>query len=382
MRNTALGFLVALIAWYLFTDRKINDRFLIYIVIFIGFLFSLSLYTGGSQSVPSIFKMALSLVTAYLILKTVGTSFTGTYIKLVVFLAIISLFGYLSDTLHLFDGLVAKLPSVGEMGYEGVFYVFRHAYHPYRNNSIFFEPGAYQAFLNAALFLIFFTKTGFGIRRTWTYIAVLMVALITTFSTQGFVIFSIGFILFLYKSEILPFSGKAILVGLIFSIVIVFSSLFYSTFVVKLSAYLEPEEGLRGHSAHVRSYDAQADLEIFKKHVFGLGHEKYTEEFRAINRNIGIVSVEEDLGARSSNGVTRSLAMYGLPYSLFIFGSYYWALRKLLYDLLLTGTAFIMFMLFMIGEVSYTVLPISFAIIAAAFVFDRTSGKKLETELV
>ena len=52
-RYLVLGFLVALTAWYLFTDRKISDRFLLYALVFFGFLFSLSLYTGGGITLPS-----------------------------------------------------------------------------------------------------------------------------------------------------------------------------------------------------------------------------------------------------------------------------------------------------------------------------------------
>ena len=183
-----LGFFAAFIAWLLFSDRRFSDRFLLYIIFFIGLYLSLSLYTGGGITLPSIAAAFMKMMIAYLILKTIGSKFSETYIKLVVFLAVISLFGYLSDRFNLFEALVTKLPrggdiSTGNTGYEGIFYLFRFPWHITRNNSIFYEPGAYQAFLNAALFLIFFTKTTFERREKWIYIAILVITLITTYST-------------------------------------------------------------------------------------------------------------------------------------------------------------------------------------------------------
>ena len=368
-KSLVLVFLISLAAWFLFTDRKISDKFLLYITIFAGLLFSLSLYTGGSHSIGSVISGTMRFLLAYLIVRTVGTSFVDTYIKVVIYLALFSLWGYLTDILHLFDGMITKLPRVGEMGYEGIFYLYRHAFHPYRNASIFFEPGAYQGFLNAALFMIFFVKTEYGEMRRWIYILILIAALITTFSTTGFVIFLILFALFLYKSKILPFYGKVILIGALIGTIGIFATQFKSVFVDKLSAYISPEESLRGYSAHGRSYDLQIDLELAKENLFGLGFKKYREEFKARANSIGGGGKE---WGSSSNGVSATFAQYGMPFALFIFVSYYWAFRKLLDDYLLASGAFVIFLLFLWGEAYYSISSISFSIIAAAFILDRS----------
>ena len=106
-------------------------------------------------------------------------------------------------------------------------------------------------------------------------------------------------------------------------------------------------------------------MQIFKKHIFGLGYDRYQEEFVALGRR--------KFEAGSTNGVTKTLAMMGLPFSLFIFGSYFWALKSMLGDLLLTALAFSMLMLLLAGESYYTSTPITYAIIAAAFVNYRRS---------
>jgi hypothetical protein len=370
-------FIISLAAWAVLSDRKLNERFLVYLVIFTAFLFSISLYTNGSLSVASVIASTMKLLLTYLIIRTVGARFVDVFVNVVVFLATISLFGYLSDTLHLFEGIVQKLPPVGIFGYEGIFYVFRHIWHPYRNNSIFYEPGAYEGFLNAAFFLIVFVKKNLGNWARWTFITLLITALITAFSTTGFVIFAIGFLLFLYRSEILSFSGKLMLVVSIIATALIFASQFHSTLVVKLSDYLNPQEQLRGYSSSVRRYDTKTDLKLIKKHIFGMGFDKYKEEFTSIMGTEGM-PMEKGGTAElsSSNGVTTIMAIYGIPFAIFIFGSHYWAFRKLLSDTLLANTAFVMFILFLWGESYYSISPISFSIIAGAFVLDRVSDRE------
>ena len=363
-----IGLLAAFIVWLIYTDRKISGSFLIYCITFSGFLFSLSIYTDGSLTLASVISTTMKLMMAYLIIKTVGDRFTRTYVDVVVFLAVISLLGYFSDVVHLFDGLVHKLPVIRGRGYDGVFYIFRDTFHPYRNQSIFFEPGAYQAFLNAALFIMFFASPNIGRKRQWFYIIVLIAALITAFSTTGFMIFLCLFALFLYRSDITSFYGKLILVGLAMVIVIVFSAQFYTRFVEKIDDYLAANEYDFSWSANTRSSQLKADIRVIKKHIFGLGQRKYLEEFRDAGRTA------DNKG--SSNGVTRIVAVYGLPFGVFIFGSYYWALRKLIVDPLLASAAFIMFLMFLGGESYYISTPYSFSIIAGAFVIASLKNKE------
>ncbi len=364
-----LVFLFSLGIWFLYTDRTINSKFLLFLTVFCGFLFSLSLYTGGSLSVASVINTTMKLLFAYLVLRTIGPSFTQIYIKMIVFLAAISLIGYSIDVFHLFDGLVTKLPRIsGGKGYEGFLYTFRHAYHPFRNNSIFFEPGAYQAFLNSGIFLIVFGRAKLTEKTKWIYIVILVAALATAGSTTGYLIFSVLFGLFLYRSDMATYSQKLFSVGSIIVVVTIFSAQFYSTLVVKMEDYLNPDEKRKGWSSENRSFDLQTDIMIIKSHIFGLGLDEYKKEFRIVGK------LPDTEG--SSNGVTSTLASYGVPFGLFIFGSYFYAIKVLSRDIVLSVSAFIMFVLFLWGESYYKLAPISLAIIAAAFAF----GESLSSE--
>ena len=369
-----LTFVITVIAWALRTDQKIADRFLLYATIFTGFLLTIHLYTDGSLSLGTVIGSALELALAYLIVKTVGKRFTETYIKVVVFLAGVSLFGYLTDQFHLFDSVIRKLPQVGNNGYEGILYLYRYHYAGYgRNNSIFFEPGAYQGFLNAALFILFFVKTEFGASRRWVYILVLLATLYTTFSTTGYLMFAIMFGLFLFKSEVLSTSSKAVLVGVVLAVLVIFSAKFHHVIVNKIDRYTSIEDIT--DKGHRRSFDALVDLQIFKRHVFGVGYEKYWQEFGVI----GVVS--EGSARRSSNGVTSTLAIYGLPFALFLFASYYWAIWKLLGEVFKSIVAFGLLLMFLYGEAYYVLVPFPLVLIAGAFEYRRfLDDEGIETE--
>ena len=357
-----LSFTASLLVWVLLSDRKLSDRLVLYVVMFSGFLLMINLYTGGSLSLSSIFATTMKLLLAYFIVKKVGSGFIETYIKVVVFLAGFSLFGYMSDTFLLFDSVVTKFPRVGEIGFEGIFYVFRFWEHIDRNNSIFFEPGAYQIFLNAAIFMLIFVNIEISSMKRWVYLTILVMTLVSTFSTTGYLIFAAMFVLFLLVSRDLSTSYKVLMVGVLFFALAIFSTQFYSVIFYKIDSVLSTQAITDGSDR--RGLDALVDMEIFKMHLFGVGHEKYTELFSATGH------IDSEFSA-SSNGITGTLAIYGLPFSLFLFSSYYWALRRLLGKGLMSFVPFGMLMMFFVGESYYVFSPICMAIIAAAFVYNQ-----------
>ncbi len=357
-----LVFLLAAVAWFVYTDRKLDVRFALYTIALFGFLFLIHLYTGGSLQITSVIGTIIRLITPYFVLKVVGVRFADAYIRIVVLLAAVSLFGYATDVFRLFDGVIRQLPQVGSIGYEGLLYVYRFRHHIDRNASIFFEPGAYQIFLNAALFMLFFVQTEFSNKKKSAYIIVLLPALVTTFSTTGFLIFAAMFSLFLIKSPAMSASGKAALVGFVAVGVLLFSAQFHSTIFAKIDNYLASEHIL--DSQERRAFDMRVDLSIFENHIFGIGYKNYSEQFSSI----GLINPAH---AGSSNGITKVLAIYGLPFALFLFGSYLWAIHRLLGGFLMTIVPFGMLIMFFVGESYYVFTPYCLAIIAAAFVYER-----------
>jgi len=52
-------FIASLLAWFSFTDRTINAKFILYVSVFAGILFIVSMYTGGSLSFKSVIKSTM-----------------------------------------------------------------------------------------------------------------------------------------------------------------------------------------------------------------------------------------------------------------------------------------------------------------------------------
>jgi O-antigen ligase len=358
-----LVFVISVLVWLVFTDKRLNQGFLLYTVIFSGFLFIISIYTEGSLSLFSVINTTLKLIVAYLVLSVVGRRFVDTYISLIVLLAMASLFGYFTDILNLFGGLLSMLPVVSKVGtgHDGILYIFKYQHHIDRNNSIFFEPGAYQIFLNAAIFMLFFAKTEISKERRWIYLMILLMALLTTFSTTGFLILSIIVLLVLVKSKMISIAGKLKLVGVLLATALVFSVQLQYVLFEKIENYLAAEE--LTDSRNLRSFDALVDMEIFKRHVFGVGYNEYTR----LVSTIGLIRE----GQTSSNGITKTLAIYGLPFALFLFASYYFSIQKLLGIGLLSISAFLMLLMFFVGESYYVFSPFCLAIVSAAFVYSN-----------
>jgi hypothetical protein len=356
-----LVFLFILCAWLLFSDRKINNGFALYLIVIASLLLVMHLYTDGSLSRSTVISVPMKLTLAYLILRLVGDNFAETYIKVVGFLAAVSLFGYFTDTYRLFDGVIRHLPNLGASGYEGIFYVYRFRDHIGRNNSIFFEPGAYQIFLNTALFMLFFVKTNFSVRRRWLYIFVLGAALLSTFSATGYVMLAATLGLVLIKSKLISAQLKLALAGVVLVFMVLGAAKLQSVVIDKFDSFFAIQD--LTDSRNRRSFDLLVDLEIIKRHVFGAGHRTYFREFSAI----GLTGP----GKASSNGITLTFAIYGLPFGLFLFASYYWFFAKSFRGILMRLIPFGMLMLFLVSESYYVFTPYCLAIIAAIFAYDH-----------
>jgi hypothetical protein len=309
---------------------------------------------------------AMELLLAYLVLTIVGNNFIESFIKTVVLLAAVSLFGFLTDRLHLFDGVIRHLPRVDEggprAGYEGFLYIYKGmGLRLARNSSIFYEPGAYQAFLNTALFMLFFARTKLDVRRKWAYVSILLVALLTTVSTTAVLIFGAMFGLVLIKSTVVSGNVKMLMVGVLIIIVAVFSKEFHHVVFEKIQHYAETEDIT--DSDELRSFGLLVDIEIFKRHIFGVGYRKYTQEFSAI----GLIQE----GATSANGISSTLAIFGLPFALFYFGSLFAFFNKYFTGVLMKAAPFSMLLIFIISEGYYTLTPFCMSLIAAVFVFEK-----------
>lgn len=160
-------------------------------LLFIGgafFVCLLAQYVEFNVFSLSMVGIFLRLLVGALIVYGADKKFVFYYFK------VISIFAFVSIPFYLTQ-FVIDVPSLPEMvptfsPTDALRSVFFHTYittAPNRNAGLFWEPGAFQGFLNLALFLAPFKKD-FILRYKWHFFAICL-AIVTTLSTTGYIVF-------------------------------------------------------------------------------------------------------------------------------------------------------------------------------------------------
>lgn len=152
-----------------------------------------------------------------------------------------------------------------------------------RNNSIFWEPGVFQIFINLGLFYQFFLAKKVNKRQ----VSILLVSLFTTFSTTGFILA----IAILVASFIKKKSKNYLM--LIFKVVTLPIILFTGIYVGFL--VFDQKASSTSVSYDLRSTDLQTGLELFQERPFigwgYLNYETYEAATGTPNNSNGLVSM-------------------------------------------------------------------------------------------
>lgn len=155
-----------------------------------------------NASLSSTIFMLLKLYVGFAIIRILGRKFVKGYIEVMFMLALISLPFFIYN---MYRGYIPGIPfseigvSLGlytEIFGDGLILIKR-------NSGMFWEPGAFQGYLNIA---IYFALLQPNLKRKFLKVVVLIIAVLTTKSTTGyFVVFLIllYYILFLRKSSII-----------------------------------------------------------------------------------------------------------------------------------------------------------------------------------
>ncbi len=182
-----LGLVIIMVVSNLARDRNIRIRqmnLLIFIFILLNITTTVLVNEEGFKQLiitTSLFFVAF-IYSGYYSFRY----FIEKYIKVIFFLSVFSLIIYF---LALFlPELIMKLPkshnSVGIIAYDAIFSTIIIDGYLIRNQSIFWEPGAFQTYINLALiFNLFFFKEN-HIRNLFVF----GVALFTTYSTTGYIV--------------------------------------------------------------------------------------------------------------------------------------------------------------------------------------------------
>ncbi len=188
-------------------------------LLFCGFLFFVVIFIrlfAGGIGIQVLSIWISSILLTVIAIKYDIDNFADRYVKLICFLALISLVMY--AMVNFLPGLFNSLPmteyrsgwtyNIWSSGSEYktydyynkglLFYVSRE--NEVRNLSIFEEPGKFQMHLNAALFMFVFLRDRINLKRASIWIIILAVALITCQSTTGYITFIVLIIAYLFSN--------------------------------------------------------------------------------------------------------------------------------------------------------------------------------------
>ena len=208
---------VFLLLWL--KQRRVMSLYIKYSVPFIFIsLFQMLLFPD--YSISSGVYLLLKIFIGALIMMEVGRKFAKIYVDIMVVVATISIpFFFYNEYVGFIPGISFTDIGTSLVVYTQLFSDYGGFIH--RNAGMFWEPGAYQGYLNfAILFYLLMNNGATRIFSNWKFV-VLLIALFTTKSTTGYAV--LAFIILYYF--LYYYRGK-IMVKLLFLFVLVCSCLF------------------------------------------------------------------------------------------------------------------------------------------------------------
>lgn len=160
---------------------------------------------NAPEEISSYFAIVLQVSIAFFITESCRISeMSIKFVNVIKWLAAISLVGFLLYLI--FPNIALLLPKTEGYSsleyYNAIVYIFPARagfgyFVPfYRNIGIFWEPGAYQAFLNIAIIFALNRKDFLENRKNVIWLLIMMICIITTFSTTGYIVLAITLIIY------------------------------------------------------------------------------------------------------------------------------------------------------------------------------------------
>lgn len=309
---------VSVIIWAVLREKNMNRKLMTYYLIAILLYISSSLVNGFALF--RVIKYLLSLTAVIVLLNVYPLPMIKrAYLRCILFLSVVSLvmFPLMLISPETFSGF-RQGTSTWRVYYN--LYLFVHCIGSDRNCGMFWEPGAFAPFILLAIAILILEKDK-EIQRRNLKMVVLLITLITTFSTTGYIALAIcvTMILFDSKSSRLQKVGILLLVVTVIAIGFyyfsdsIFNARGYTTFgklykIFENSNYLDANSN---NSSSVRLYSVIRPLEICLNHPF-LG--------------VGYVNLQQMTADSTRGAITCTFSnwfgMYGFIYGCMMLGGY------------------------------------------------------------
>lgn len=297
--------------------------------------------------------------------------FKDSYIRVMYVIALISLVGF---------SVCLAIPAVEKVFYvhssSGIDYTYWiifvkkiasiHLATP-RNYGMFWEPGAYQTFLNLALLLEIFNE-----KSSFKRIFVFIIAILTTLSTTGYLAMAVILLLPVVKKKVVNKKIRNIIISIIICItlVVLISPDFLNIVFGKVNGLFlnkgELSQNISG-SAKIRYYSLIKPIEVFIENpFFGVGYK-------------GVIEKTWDFvyGMPTCTFINW-FAMYGFFYGVVMFaGLIRFAIKISHYNRIAFAFSLLGLLIVMISE-NYVNAPIFFILVFYGFSFDKMSIWEIE----
>jgi hypothetical protein len=276
-------------------------------------------FFGGFSFVSVVGTLSRFLL-AYLIIVMLAKDFLPYFVNIITVLSLISLFFYalihipavLNFMMDLSKTVFASPFNGGIEEYEHnsniiIFNYHGYLYSPMRNSGPFWEPGAFSVFI--CLSLTFGLIIG---RSLWSIESIVQIAaLITTYSTSGYVVFFvIVFSSLMYKTRELGSGIQLLLKGIVIPLVLLGVVIFVQTQDFLLPK-IENDILMAEETTSSRFGSALADIyQIQANPILGYG--------RSISAEFGASFFDMETMHRNS-GVTRIVVQWGILSLLYYF---------------------------------------------------------------
>lgn len=324
-----IAFLGCFCLLYVLINKIKIQRYLLGVCCLLLLVSVLSCTFNRDFGIKYIYEIVIVFI-AILYVSIVGVSrFEIHFVDIVSFLAFFSLIVwalniFFPSTLSLFP----TFKNVKEVPFK--FCVFSNAYVSrdytfigyYRNYSIFREPGVYQIFLLLALLMLFFLNP--KTRNKYFKIVVITVAVVTTFSTAGYIVLALEYLIFLlfdFKKEapnhryVLGFFGLCLIVA-------------FFALNSKIDIFTEIFENKIGNTNHAswvaRSSSFITNIRIgLESPLWGAGWDGIKSRFEYYN----LVLFDSNV-LHNTNTFLKILGVHGFLYFIPFFVSFFWYFRR------------------------------------------------------
>ncbi len=296
--------------------KKLNSHCLLFFLMLLVSL-CIMLIVSGTSKFTSYIAIILQLLIALIFVHLYDWDcFRVSYLRIMMFFATVSLFCYFLMVLDPSIMLLFPMDAGdGALNYHNaIIHVFSESkgysyFVPFlRNNGIFWEPGAYQAFLNLAI-LFFFQRleTEKPKRYELVGLPMLILATITTYSTTGYIVLAVIVMFNLPKINKLLSGNKALtmMLAILFLFLLLFfndnTGLGFSYFADKLNAEF-------GDNNSFTSRIDLNDLDILfadPLNILGISFEAFAENYGG-----------------AANSIIHTAVCIGLPFTLLLLGGY------------------------------------------------------------